>query len=815
MQEQVVENTFGIDIIPVNDEQRLEALRRYHILDTPPEEVFDNLAQLVANNFNVPIALISLVDADRVFFKGNVGMPGVNNISRGKSLCSLAILSSQPTIIEKPLEDPCLLSNPLVHGKFGLRFYAGAPITTPDGYNIGTVCIVDKKERIFTQQDQEQLVRFAKLVIHEIETRKRAQVQVGIAIDVINSEQSFRTLAHNSPDLIIRHDKDFRYQYVSPLIEKLTGKKPDEFIGKTYWQMGLPAHLCKLFDESLAHVFATQTLHHVEYTVEAERNTHIYTRLVPEFDDNGQITSVMTISTDITEQKEAAAALAYQKKLLETVTDNTSLALFLLDADRKCVYMNESAEQMTGFSFLELKGKNLHEEIHHTRPDGTFYPIEACPLATALPQHTQIRGEEFFVRKNGSFFPVAFTASPIFVAGQPSGTVLEVKDITQEKEQEKALRESEHRFQQMANTLPIVVWTASPDGQLTYISAQWEAEFGNSIAESLGWGWAKFVHPDDVERAARTWQHALATGEDYEIEFRALHKTQAYRWLLVRAVPIRGSNGEIVSWYGSNTDIEEKKKTEVILEQRVQERTRELEQRNRELEQFTYVSHHDLQEPLRKIIMFSGMVEAEAAEKLSATAQNRLSKVTESAQRMSKALREVLDFASLDKVEQLSQVDLNEVVAAVQADLELAIQEKGARIMLAPLPFVKAVAVQMHQLFYNLLNNALKFSRPETEPQIHIHCRRLAAGDWAQQKDLDAAKDYYEITVQDNGIGFSPHAANKIFDLFHRLHSRQEYAGTGIGLALAKKVVQNHGGFIWAEGKQGVGATFRILLPAA
>jgi PAS domain S-box-containing protein len=349
-------------------------LRRYQILDTPPEEAFDTLAHLIAHNFQVPIALISLVDRDRVFFKGNVGMPGVKNMDRGTSLCSLAILSSEPTIIDNPLEDPCLLSNPLVHGKFGLRFYAGAPLITPDGYNIGTVCIVDKKERTFTSKEQEQLVRFAKLAIHEIEIRRSTQAQVNLAVDVLSSEKSFRTLAQNSPDLIVRHGKDFRYQYVSPVIERLTGKKPVEFIGKSYWQMGMPAHLCRLFDESLELVFKTQTLHHVEYTVQAEPEVHIYTRLVPEFDEAGQMVSVMTISTDVSEQKQAEAALTYQKRLLETVTDNTTLALFMLDNDRNCVYMNEVAEQMTGFSFEEVKGKNLHHQIHHTRPDGTPYP---------------------------------------------------------------------------------------------------------------------------------------------------------------------------------------------------------------------------------------------------------------------------------------------------------------------------------------------------------------------------------------------------------------------------------------------------------
>lgn len=808
-------NTFGINIIPENEEQRLEALRRYNILDTPPDEAFNDLAHLIAQYFEIPIALISLVDKHRVHFKGNVGMEGVKNVDRGVSLCSLAILSDEPNIIEDPQEDPCLLANPLVHGQFGLRFYAGAPLITPEGFNIGTVCIVDKKERTFSKREQDQLVRFAKLAMHEIELRRSALLHVNMAIDVLDREKSFRTLAQNSPDMIVRHGKDFRYQYANPMVEKLTGKKPEEVIGRSYWEMGIPGHLCRLFDKSLALVFATKLLQHIEYTLQTDREIHVYSRLVPEFDESGEVVSVMAIATDITERKSAESALEYQKTLLETVTQNTTLALFMLDEERRCVYMNEAAEHMTGFSFEEIKGKNLHYQIHKTYPDGTHYPIEKCPFVCASPKTEQVEGEEVFIHKNGSYFNVAYTASPIIINGELHGRVLEVKDITEEKKKEQALRESENRFQQMANTLPLVVWTASPQGSLTYISNQWEENFGNPIAESLGMGWVKFVHPDDIKRAAKKWEHSVRTRENYEIDLRVLHKNEGYRWLLVRAVSICNSHGAIVNWYGSNTDIEEKKKAEEILEQKVKERTTELEQRNKELEQFTYVSHHDLQEPLRKIMMFSGMVESEAVDKLSNTAQIRLRKVTESARRMSKALRDVLDFASLNKEEQFSQVDLNDTIAAVQTDLELAIQDKNATLTVAPLPIIKAIPVQMHQLFYNLVNNALKFSKAGLSPDITISWQKIAGDSVAKQYNLDIAKDYCQITVRDNGIGFNNYAAEKIFGLFQRLHSKQEYAGTGIGLAMAQKVVQNHGGRIWAESEPGIGSTFTILLPHA
>lgn len=169
-----MDNTFGMNIIPENDQERIAVLRRYKILDTPPERAFDNVAQLAARIFHVPIALISLVDTEKVFFKANIGMETVKSSDRGSSLCSLAILHPEVTIFEDTLKEPCLLANPLVAGDFGLKFYAGAPLITPDGFMIGTFCIKDKKTRSFSKQDEEILKDLAKIVMDEIELRLSA-----------------------------------------------------------------------------------------------------------------------------------------------------------------------------------------------------------------------------------------------------------------------------------------------------------------------------------------------------------------------------------------------------------------------------------------------------------------------------------------------------------------------------------------------------------------------------------------------------------------------------------------------------------------
>ncbi len=175
-----MKNSFGRNIIPDDDLQRIEALNRYKILNTPPEESFDNIARLATQIFNVPISLISLVDEENVHFKSNIGMGAATHTSKGDSLCSLAVLEDNVTVFENAVNEPCLLANPNVAGEFGLEFYAGAPLTTNDGFKIGTLCIIDKKPRKFSKDEERILQGLAKIVVDEIELRRSALAEIKI-----------------------------------------------------------------------------------------------------------------------------------------------------------------------------------------------------------------------------------------------------------------------------------------------------------------------------------------------------------------------------------------------------------------------------------------------------------------------------------------------------------------------------------------------------------------------------------------------------------------------------------------------------------
>ncbi|RYY85690.1 MAG: PAS domain S-box protein [Chitinophagaceae bacterium] len=315
------------------------------------------------------------------------------------------------------------------------------------------------------------------------------------------------------------------------------------------------------------------------------------------------------------------------------------------------------------------------------------------------------------------------------------------------------------------------------------------------------------LHRDDLHIREAAYKRAYADGY-LQYECRVVHPDGSLHWCRFKG-RVFFEEGVPRQLLGVVQDITEVKEFAAELTRQVEERTQALqaansalERQNAELEQFAYVSSHDLQEPLRKIRMFADYIRDQEWEQLSEVSRSRFDKISASADRMSRSLRDLLEYASLDRVEHREPVDLNEVLQQVLQDLELAIVQTGAHIEHDTLPTLSAIPLQMHQLLYNLVNNALKFVRPDVVPRIRVSCTEVQEGD----------KRLYEIRVADNGIGFSPQYAQKIFTIFQRLHDRSTYTGSGIGLAICKKVAENHGGSIRAEGRPGEGATFVVRL---
>ncbi|SHF40310.1 ATP-binding protein [Flavisolibacter ginsengisoli] len=277
---------------------------------------------------------------------------------------------------------------------------------------------------------------------------------------------------------------------------------------------------------------------------------------------------------------------------------------------------------------------------------------------------------------------------------------------------------------------------------------------------------------------------------------------QTQRWLLVSLVKM--GDGLTASFQ----DITQLKKYEEELKDNITQ----LERSNKELEQYAYVASHDLQEPLRKIRAFGSYLQETQSEHLDEKGKIQLDKIMRSAERMSVLIRDILSFSSMRKEDLYEQTDLNKILEGVRSDFDLTISQTGGSIESNTLPIIEAIPLQMTQLFYNLVNNSFKFAREGVSPQIMITSKELNDIEKGA-RGLPGESTYYEIKFQDNGIGFSSEYSDQIFGLFKRLNDRQAYPGSGIGLALCKKVIENHNGLIYAKAEENKGACFYIIVP--
>lgn len=293
----------------------------------------------------------------------------------------------------------------------------------------------------------------------------------------------------------------------------------------------------------------------------------------------------------------------------------------------------------------------------------------------------------------------------------------------------------------------------------------------------------------------------------------------SYRWFLMRALPMRDENGLIEKWFGTFTDIHDQKLAEQLLEEKVQERTRELRLTNEKLEasnadlmQFASVASHDLKEPLRKIHFFSGLIKEMVAEEVTENDfEAYIDRIISASSRATSLINDVLSYSRLSSENLVEEVDLNHIVGEILQDLELVIGEKNARIQVGHLPVIQAVSGQMRQLFQNIIANSLKFHKPGESPVIYITSKAVENTAYPEMKDVSG--QVYEIRLKDEGIGFEDQYARKIFSLFQRLNSKEKYEGTGIGLAIANKIVERHHGLIIAKSHKHDGAEFIIALP--
>ncbi len=472
--------------------------------------------------------------------------------------------------------------------------------------------------------------------------------------------------------------------------------------------------------------------------------------------------------------------------------------IVFLNLDGQVEEANDAVQLNYGHTREELVDPVLDPRTRIIRPDGTLFPVEEQPAIHALRTGETVRNVEMGVPlKDGQISWRLVNAQPVLDdQGNLLGVVASFFDITERRKVEQALRESEQRFRSLADSMPQLVWTALPDGRVDYYN-QRRLEYKDiKQSRDQDWDWAPILHPDDSQATVDAWLHALETGEVYQIEHRVRMMDGSYRWHLSRGVPMLNEQGRIIRWFGTATDIHDMK----LAEDQMKIYASRLEKSNNELEQFAFMASHDLQEPLRKIEMFGDLL-LERAANLQENERTYLDRMRNAASRMRAMIEGLLQISRVaTQGKPFVRVDMSRITREVLSDFKDQIRDLSAKVEVGKLPVVNGDPLQLRQLMQNLIGNALKYRQPGRPPAINIFTEKLPGR--------------VQIRIQDQGIGFPQEDADRIFEPFQRLVSRSEYEGSGIGLAICRRIAERHGGEIAALSEPGQGTVFIVTLPS-
>jgi PAS domain S-box-containing protein len=638
----------------------------------------------------------------------------------------------------------------------------------------------------------------------ELQNQRNELINLNQALQ--DSQDKYRNILENIQDGYIRTDKDGNIIMVSPSAARMYGYGSiQEMMGNSAISLYKnPEDRVSLLDE----VNKDGKVEDYESKALRKDGTSFWVSLNVQFhyDDQGQIQGTEAFVRDITGRKKSEAELKRlfytvekERNRLYALINSINDEIWFADTNKKFTLANPSALQEFGIDFdNDLDIENFALSLEVFRPDGSIRPTSEAPSLRALKGEI-IRNQEELIRtpaKNELRYRQV-TASPVKdEKGNILGSVSVVRDITESKRADEALRESEERLRLAQTQGNVGVWDWNTVTDELSFTPELEHLYGLSPGTIKTYqDWRQLTHPDDIGKIEAERDDKIAKHEPFDLEFRIFHKSGDIRWLSAKGGAIYNKDGNVVRVLGINTDITERKQAE----EQIKLRSEELAKSNADLKQFAYVASHDLREPLRMITTFLQLLERRYIDQLDEDAKEFIGFAVDGAKRLDNMIMDLLEYSRVANKEiQFTDVDLEEVIDQGMSNLNVLIEENSAQISYDSLPIISADENQMVVLLQNLISNAIKYRREET-PQILVTSEKEG--------------DKFVFSVKDNGIGIDPQHLDRIFTIFQRLHSHTEYEGSGIGLAIAQRIVHQHGGEIWAESVPGKGSTFNFTIP--
>lgn len=645
--------------------------------------------------------------------------------------------------------------------------------------------------------------------------RKRPAVESTVA-DRLWSEDSLSRLFDHSPVGLAVTDRNFRFLRCSPSLCRFLGYDESAMLGRTFVEYTHPDDLAigrSELQEMLAG--ARETADVEKRYIRADGATvwgRVTVSAVPGSD--GQVVYFMSAIQDITRRKTAEAdeRLAGQRRDLHV--SHTPLGVVEFTVDGRISAWNAAAADIFGYTEHEAVGRHwtlIVPEEARGRVDGVWEAL--------VSQRGGSRSSNLNRHKSGRLIQCEWFNTPLRAAdGKTLGVASLVMDITERlRAQEELARHRDH-LEELVRARTIELETSRD--QLT--EAQRIARLGNwewDIAADAVSGSPEFyrlfdseparlvrfsdfagaLHPDDLERVNQAVADALAQRRMYQTDYRVKLRDGQWRHIAARGGVSCDEQAQPVRMVGTCMDVTEEKQREHALRRL----TDDLARSNKELEQFAYVASHDLQEPLRMVSSFTQLLADRYGDKLDQDAREFIAYAVDGARRMQRLIQDLLLYSRVStRGQRMGPLDAHDPLGDAVHNLQAAIEEAGALVTNDELPQVWGDQTQIAQVFQNLIGNALKYRRPEEAPRVHVSARR----------DPDRA-GLWTFSVGDNGIGIEQRHFGRLFVIFQRLHGRAEYPGTGVGLALCKRIVERHGGAIWLESEPGQGTTFFFTLP--
>lgn len=765
---------------PENEVERLKALKEYSILDSLPEKEYDAITQLASYICGTPIALVSLIDKDRQWFKSSVGL-GATETPREISFCQYAIMGEEVYEVTNALENKLFADNPLVTGNPDIRFYAGAPLTDSDGFNLGSLCVIDTKPKILTEEQKNALQLLAGQVVLLLDARKKN-------LELNKSQVEFQNFIKLSKDLVCIANVDGLFYKVNPAFTSVLGYSKEELEGSPFVNFVHPDDLASTSRE-------VEKLSNGELTISFE-NRYLckngkYVILSWNTSPDPVTGNLYCIARNVTKDKEVEQSLIDGNRLLDESQSIAKIGSWKFDLVTNDLVW--SKEHYNIFELEELSSDKLFSAYRER-----IFPDDLKILDNLNFDKLNI-DEDFkisyrIVLPDNSIKHILEIGKPFKnEKGQLIGLQGSIMDVTEKTLAEQKIAEKAKEINDIRSALDesSIVSISDKNGVFSFVNDNF-CTISKYTKEELVGKDQRIISGNLSPNFTNTIYKTITNGDIWKGEIRNLAKDGTYYWEKTTIVPFLDEKGKPYQYIAISADVTDQKSAEENLKVALLN----LGKTNKELDQFAYIVSHDLKAPLRAINNLSEWIVEDMPDMPKEVSAN-FDLLRGRVMRMENLINGVLEYSRIGRVEiEKETIDLKVMLSQI---VDSIVPMEGFEVIIDDnLPVIVSELILLQQVFSNLISNAVKYN---DKPFGKIGCH------------YKSISGFHQFSIKDNGPGIAEEYHNKVFKVFQTIEARDVKESTGIGLSIVKKIIEEIGGTIHIESQQNKGCSFIFTVP--